>query len=450
MEYPNLCTFRRDFDQFLLIFMHKSMKKTLFLVGLALQACTILAQSNQPYSFTDQKRAAATPVKSQDQTGTCWAFSTASFLESEAQRLGKGEHNFSEMFVVRHIYRMKCENYVRRQGKAQFGEGGLAHDLLNAVKKYGIMPESNYPGRKDPSKPYNHGEFEKKLRAKCEEFAQKGQKGELAPDWTKEIDAMLDEEFGTVPLQFTYNNGLFTPISFRDFIGIQVNDYVTVTSFNHHPFWETFILEIPDNWANGTYYNMPLTDMMRCLNNALITGHSVEWDADVSNRGFSGNEGIAIVPATDWKNKDAAAQANTFKMREPEKTISQELRQELFDKQVTMDDHLMHITGLLQEKQGTSFYAVKNSWGEISPYKGYVNCSEAYMRLNTISFTLHKNALPEDVRSKLGLDKVETPKTETRSKLEKGRDLKTPVLKQVPAQKAPKQPTQKYDKSSDQ
>jgi bleomycin hydrolase len=423
------------------------MKKTLIVALLSLKGLLLFAQSAQPYAFTDQKRLAATAVKSQDQTGTCWAFSTASFLESEAQRLGKGSHDFSEMYVVRHIYRMKCENYVRRQGKAQFGEGGLAHDLLNAVKKYGIVPESDYPGRKDPSKPYNHTEIERKLREKCEEYAKKGQKGELPADWLKEIDALLDAEFGKVPLQFTYNGTLFSPISFRDFLGINADDYVSVTSFSHHPFWESFVLEIPDNWANGSFYNVPLSDMIRCLNNALLQGYSVEWDADVSNADFSAKEGIAIVPATPWKDKDAAAQANTFKAREAEKSVGQELRQELFDRQVTMDDHLMHITGLLQEKQGGTFYAVKNSWGEISPYKGYVNCSEPYMRLNTISFTIHKNALPEDVMGKIGVTAAAgtesvAPKQKGRVP-EKGRDLKTPVLRQVPAQMAPKQPEPK-------
>jgi bleomycin hydrolase len=380
------------------------MKKTALSMAAALFALGLAAQTAQPYEFKEFKNLPATPVKSQDQTGTCWAFSSASFLESEAIRLKKGEHNLSEMFVVRHIYRQKCDNYVRRQGRAQFGEGGLAHDLLNAVKAFGIVTEASYPGRKDPKKPYNHSQLEKNLKKKCDELVQQGQKGELAENWLSEIDRMLDEEFGPVPSKFTVDGLVFTPLTYRDFLGLKPDDYVTITSFAHHPFWEKFVLEIPDNWANGQFYNLPLSDLMRCANYSIQQGYTLEWDADVSNEGFSAKNGLAIVPATAWKDKDAAAQSNTFKYWEPQQTVTQESRQKLFDRQITMDDHLMHVTGILDETHTGVYYVVKNSWGEISDRKGYVYCSEAYVRQNTISFTVHKDALPVDIRRRLGLE----------------------------------------------
>jgi len=418
---------------------------------LGLFPLTVFAQTD-PYEFKEYKRNTATSVKSQDQTGTCWAFSTVSFLESEAMRLGKKDVDFSEMYVVRHVYRQQCENYVRRQGHAQFGEGGLAHDALNAVAQYGIMPESMYPGRKDPTAPLNHSKLEKTLKKLCDDFVKSGKEGKLSADWLKQIDQVLDEEFGKVPIKFDYSNVVFTPSSYRDYLNFKTDDYVTVTSFTHHPFWTKFILEIPDNWANGEMYNMPISDLMRCAKNAIEQGYTVEWDADVSNEGFSAKNGLAIVPSTPWKDKDGVAQASTFKLWEPETKITQELRQELFDRQVTTDDHLMHLVGLLDEKHSGLYYVVKNSWGEISDNKGYVYCSEAYMRQNTISFSVHKDAIPEDIRRRLGLSPgdVTIEKNEGGGKNPRSSDMEarpapgtpatklTPIQKKVtPAQKAP-------------
>ncbi|GAB4490043.1 MAG: C1 family peptidase [Saprospiraceae bacterium] len=379
------------------------MQKIALSILFAVFVTALFAQKTETYQFKDIKRLAATPVKDQQKTGTCWAFSCASFLESEALRMGKGEVNLSEMFVVRHIYRQKCENYVRRQGTAQLGEGGLAHDLLNAVKQYGIVPESVYPGRQDPNKPFDHSQLEKNLKAMCQEFVTQGKAGKLSEKWLSQVDSVLDIEFGKVPLQFEVGSTMFTPISYRDFLGIQPDNYVHISSFTHHPFYEKFILEVPDNWANGQFYNLPLSEMMRSLNHALQQNYSVEWDADVSNMGFSAPNGIAIVPEKDWKDRSVAERQNAFKVWEAEKNVTQEYRQQLFDKQVTTDDHLMHIVGMLDEAHGGDFYVVKNSWGEISDLKGYVNVSESYMRLNTISFTLHKNALPADVQRRLGI-----------------------------------------------
>lgn len=385
------------------------MKKGSLSILFVLFLTSLFAQQQDAYNFNKPYQLACTPVKSQDQTGTCWSFSTASFLESEALRMGRGQHDLSEMFVVRHIYRQKCENYVRRQGHAQFGEGGLAHDLLNAVKRDGIVPESVYPGRKDAGKPYNHQKLVKSLETACKEFVKQAGEGKLSEKWISKVDSLLDAEFGVVPTQFTYNNTMFTPISFREFLGIDPDDYVSLTSFTHHPFYESFILEVPDNFANGSFYNLPLGELMRTLNYSIQQGYSVEWDADVSNNGFSAQNGLAIVPERDWKDKDVAAQNSTFKLWEKEKNVSQEYRQQLFDRQITTDDHLMHIVGVLNEGHGGNYFVVKNSWGEISDLKGYVYVSDPYMRQNTISFTVHKYALPKDIRERLDIEPEGNP-----------------------------------------
>ncbi len=379
------------------------MYKLMFSLLLTVFATALFAQKQEPYEFKEIKRLAATPVKSQDQTGTCWAFSSASFLESEALRLGKGETNLSEMFVVRHIYRQKCENYVRRQGTAQFGEGGLAHDLLNAVKTFGIMPESEYPGRKDTGTPYNHKQLEKGLKTRCDEMVTLGKAGKLPVNWLAGIDSLLDVEFGVVPQTFTVDGTVFTPVSYRDYLGLRPDDYVTITSFTHHPFYTSFILEVPDNWSNGSFYNVPINELMRCLNYSLERGFTVEWDADVSNMGFSPGNGIAIVPEKDWKDRSVSERQTAFKIWEPEIPVTQEYRQQLFDTQVTTDDHLMHIVGMLDEAHSGAYYVVKNSWGDNNDAKGFVNVSENYMRANTISFTVHKSALPVDLIRKLSI-----------------------------------------------
>ncbi|MCB0532259.1 MAG: aminopeptidase [Lewinellaceae bacterium] len=380
------------------------MKKIMISLLIAVVAWTAAAQDPEPFDFKEYITLPTTPVKSQDRTGTCWSFSTTSFLESELLRMGKGAHDLSEMFTVRNIYHQKCENYVRRLGAAQLSEGGLAHDNLNAVRQYGVVPESVYPGRKDPSKPFNHTRLIETLQAMCNEFVAQAKKGKLPEDWLNQIDAVLDNELGPVPVTFTYKNIQFTPTSFRDYLGLRPDDYVSITSFSHHPFWSSFVLEVPDNFSNGQFFNMPLSDLIRCLNYSLQQGYTVEWDADVSNPGFSArNNGLALVPETDWSNKTKEQMANTFTYWEPEKAVGQQYRQEMFDRMETQDDHLMHIAGIVNETNGGIYYRVKNSYGEASGRQGFVLVSEAYMRLNTLSLTLHKNALPKDISQRMGL-----------------------------------------------
>jgi len=404
------------------------MKKSSFLLPILFFALYLNGQ--EPYQFTEIKMQVATPVKSQDRTGTCWAFSTASFLESEAKRLGKGEHDLSEMYVVRHVYRDKCEHYVRRQGTANLTEGGLAHDLLRAVARYGLVPESVYPGKKDPSRPHDHTAIASKLKTRCNELVSLGKKGALPPNWLMQIDTILDAEFGKLPARFKYAGTEYTPPGFRDYLNIKPADYVNLTSFTHHPFFADFVLEVPDNFYNESFYNIPLDDLMRTLQNAIQMGYTVEWDGDVSNEGFSTEKGIAIVPQKAWADKAARDQQNTFILTENEQAVSQAYRQELFDRQITQDDHLMHITGMLDEANSGLFYAVKNSWGDKNERKGYIYASEAYLRLNTISITVHKDALSQDLRKQMGA----------------GTTPNTPVKLSVPNQPTPLAPEGKFKK----
>ncbi len=333
----------------------------------------------------------------------CWAYSAASLIESELLRLGKSAADVSEIYIVRCIYREKALNYIRRQGKANFSQGGLAQDAFHAAKKYGLLPQEAYPGKQGYA--YDHRKIERELKSLCDSILSSTTSGRLPTDWIQLFDNRLNDFFGVVPETFTYQEQVHTPESFKALLGVRPEDYITITAFSHHPAYQGFVLEIPDNWANNIHYNLPLNDLMRATNYALQGGYTLAWDADVSNIGFSEKHGLAIVPAIDWEKKNDAQKNYTFKSREPQKFVTPEMRQDLFDLQETQDDHLMQIVGLAEEETTKDiYYKVKNSWGEVGKLKGFLFASEAYLRLNTIGLTLHKNALPADLRKRLGLE----------------------------------------------
>ncbi len=345
------------------------------------------------YDIKITKQVGCTPIKSQDNTGTCWSFSTASFIESEVLRKNKGEHDLSEMFVVRQIYVEKALNYVRRQGKAQFSQGSLSHDVTNIIKKFGIVPEAVFSGKLSANDKHDHSEMERILKA-IVDAAIKGKK--LSQNWLKAYEAVLDVYLGKVPKNFEYKGRNYTPKTFAaDFLGINPSDYVEITSYEHHPFYETCILEIPDNFSNGIYYNVPIKDLETITDNAIQQGYSVAWDCDVSEKGFSSQEGLAILP------KEITDEKAIFKTPQKEQKVSQRDRQLTFDSYATTDDHLMHITGIAKDKNGTKYYLVKNSWGERGPLKGYLYASEAYFQLKTIAIMVHKKAIPKNIAQKL-------------------------------------------------
>ncbi|MDX1462680.1 MAG: C1 family peptidase [Marinirhabdus sp.] len=360
---------------------------------------TLAVSAQEPYQFNTQIDLEATPVISQGRTGTCWSFSSTSFLESEIIRLTGKKVDLSEMYTVRNTYPKKLENYVMRQGKAQFSEGGLAHDVLNSVEEFGLVPNAAYSGLGQQEATHNHAELVAVLNAMADTYVDNpGRK--LSKKWRPATEAVLDIYLGENVDKFTYEGKLYTPQSFRQAMKIVPEDYVSITSFTHAPFYESFILNIPDNWSYGSFYNVPLDEFMNTINNALTKGFTVELDCDVSERTFSSKDGVAVIPR-DEENNIKALQGVY-----PELKISQSYRQDEFENFTTTDDHLMHITGMLKDQNGTTYYKVKNSWGtdeNRNANGGYVYFSESYMRLKAISITVHKDAVPSTTANNLKL-----------------------------------------------
>ena len=350
---------------------------------------------NDTISFEKVVQWDANPVESQGKTGTCWSFSTTSFLESELIRMNKGSHHLSEILVARQVYVRKAENFVGRQGKAQFGEGSLGHDLLNAINKYGIAPAEVFNGLQLNSDQHDHAELVNILEAFLKAVVQqKG--GKLTPVWKEAYNSLLDVYLGRYPANFSYNGKEYTPKSFAQELGIVKANYVTICSYTHQPFYTNFVLDIPDNWDNGTFHNVPLEELISITKKALTDGYTIEWDADVSNKGFSSKKGMAITFLEDEKPD--------FISGSGEMDVTQKIRQEYFDNHTVTDDHLMHIVGLAKGSDGKAYFIVKNSWGDekgIDGFKGHILVSESYFKMNTISILLHKDAVAKPIQQKL-------------------------------------------------
>ncbi|HEY5510764.1 MAG TPA: C1 family peptidase [Prolixibacteraceae bacterium] len=370
------------------------------------------------YKFTLIKELPHTPVKDQYRTSTCWSFAGASFIESELLRIGKPEVDLSEMFLVNHCYRDKADRYVRMQGNTNFGEGGLLHDILYIMKNYGLVPESTYPGLNYGEKKHIHGEVSGLLKNMVTSVVQnRGRK--ITPAWRDAFQKSADAYFGDLPETFKYEGKKYTPKSFlSDFAsGINPDDYVEITSFSHHPFYEQFILEVPDNWLWEKVYNVPIGDLRQIIDNSLNNGYTVGWASDTSEKGFSTSQkGIAVVPEVNKENmtnaeirkweklSETEKDKELYKFNKPgkEKVITQELRQAAFDSQETTDDHAMHIIGLAKDQNGTPYYKVKNSWGPYNSFDGYFYASVPYIQFKTTAIMVNKNAVPQDIRKKLG------------------------------------------------
>ena len=373
------------------------MKKFFLLPVAMIIASVSMAQPVVPMAgFTIQKAIAATPVKNQAMTGTCWCFSSTSMIESQCLKKNLGELDLSEMFTVRNIYLEKARNYVLRQGHAQFGEGGLGHDLIRAIATYGAEPESVYSGLKPGNKMHNHGKMVGDLQKYLDSILKVIP---LPENWIAGYQKILDEGIGMPPESFDYKGKNYTPKSFgSEVLKFNSNDYVNITSFTHHPYYTPFILEVPDNFSNGSYYNLPLNEMIQLVENALKGGYSVLWDADVSNEGFMQSRGVAILPDPKAKITDKAM-VNAGNATEAKWDATK--RQQLFENLTTQDDHLMHITGIEKSSSGKTYFLVKNSWGDIGPDHGYINVSEAYFAINTISLVVPKEALSKGLLEKL-------------------------------------------------
>jgi bleomycin hydrolase len=373
------------------------MKKTLSFFGILFISALTIAQ--EAYKFTPEIDLETTPVISQGRTGTCWSFSSTSFLESEIIRLTGKEIDLSEMYTVRNTYPKKAENFVMRQGKAQFSEGGLAHDVMNSVKYYGLVPNEAYSGLFANEDSHNHAEMVAVLESMLKTYVDNPGRN-LSKNWKKAIDAVLDVYLGKTVNTFMYEGKQYNPQTFMQLTKIDADNYITITSFTQSPFYSEFILNIPDNWSNGTMYNVPLQEMINTIDNAISKGFTVELDCDVSERTFSSKDGVAVVP------KDSENNIKALQGVYPEMNVTQEYRQDEFENYDTTDDHLMHITGSLRDQNGTKYYKVKNSWGTDETRNangGYVYFSEAYMKLKAISIMVHKDAVPKNTANKLNL-----------------------------------------------
>lgn len=372
--------------------------------------------SAEGYEFTLTKEIPHTSVKDQYRSGTCWSFSGLSFLESELMRMGKGEHDLSDMFVVRTAYSDKAIQYVRMQGKNNFGGGGAFHDVTNSWKKYGVIPESVYNGLVISEEKHIHGEMDEVFGAYVKAVVT-NQNKKLTPVWHKGFEGLLDAYLGEVPEKFTYQGKEYTPQSFAKSLELNPDDYIEITSFTHHPFYSKFVLELPDNWAFGQVYNVPLDEMMEVIDYALENNYTVAWASDVSEKGFAYRKGVAVVPAMSAENlsgsellkwqemSKAEKEAQMYKLEKPgqEKVITQEVRQLAFDNYETTDDHGMHFVGLAKDQNGNKYYYVKNSWADSNDYKGYFYASVPFVQYKTTSIMIHKNAVPKKIAKKLGL-----------------------------------------------
>ena len=360
-------------------------------------------KKNGGYTFKISKIIEATPVKNQNKSGTCWVFSTNSFIESEIMRMGHGKVDLSEMYVVRNMYIQKAEQYIRYQGHTNFGSGGEPHDVINAVREYGLIPFSVYSGMPAGQVKPEHNEIDAVLKAMLDAML-KLPDGKLNPNWKAAFIGALDGYFGTPPANFTYQGKNYTPQSFAQAMGVNPDDYVELTSFTHHPFYSSFILEIPDNWSHQLVYNMPLQDLKRVVDNALDNNYSVGWAMDDSERGFSFKNGLAIVPEKNFEDMSQAERDSMFMQPSAEKEITQANRQEAFDNLSTTDDHGMQIVGYANDQTGKPYYYIKNSWGtERNDLNGYLYCSVPYFLYKTTAIMVNKHALPKEIASKLGI-----------------------------------------------
>ena len=302
--------------------------------------------AKKPLEFTPVSILKTTPVKNQARTGTCWDFATTSFVETELLRTGKGVYDLSEMYVVRYAYEDKADWYVREHGMANFGPGGQAHDVMDQIKKHGMVPENFYKGIQYGRESHNHSELQAVLGNFLDGVLKARQ---MTPVWKAAFSSIIETYLGKVPESFSINGKEMTPMEFTKYLNFNPDDYIELTSYTHHPFYQKFILEVPDNWANEEYYNVPEDDLMAVINQALQNGFSVAWDGDVSDKGFSHKKGLAILPVKDWADMDTEEQDSVFTHPVEGRKIMQTDRQKSFDNFKTTDDHLMHITGMVKE-----------------------------------------------------------------------------------------------------
>ncbi len=402
------------------------MRRILFFICALLLTFGALAQNKAKdqkeediYKFTDTKELPTTSVKNQNRTSTCWCFSTLTFLESELLRMGKGDYDLSEMFIVRKNFEIKGDKYVRMHGETAFSPGALAGNVIKIIQEYGIVPEEIYEGKNYGDTAHIHTELDGVTGAYIKAVTTNRSR-KLTTAWKDGFNGILDAYLGKMPEKFTYKGVEYTPTNFANTLGLNLDDYIDITSFTHHPFYTEIVLEVPDNYFWNKSYNVPLDDMMRIIDSSLEQGYTVAWGSDVSEKGFQYRKGFAVVPEKDedldqtgsdrarWEA--ASGNKNDKKKEEPkptpvkEKTITQEMRQVAFDNYETQDDHGMLIMGTAKDQNNSRYYKVKNSWGTTnSRYDGYFYVSIPYVQYKTTSIMVNKKAIPADIAAKLGL-----------------------------------------------
>lgn len=367
------------------------------------------------YQFTTVKENPITSIKNQGSTGTCWAFSGIGFLESELIRMNKGELDLSEMYVAHFNYEDKAKKYVRMNGTLNFSQGGSFADVIETINQYGVVPNDEMTGLNYGESGHKHGEMEDGLLGYLKGIMQNSNK-KLSTAWFSGFDGILNSYLGKRPENFNYKGKSYTPQSFAKELGLNSDNYISITSFTHHPFYTFFPLEVPDNWRWSSSYNVPMDKMIDIIDNAINNGYTVAWATDVSEVGFT-RDGIGVVPDQEdveivgsdqahWlglsladKNKTVREKISAGPVKEL--TITQEMRQEAFDNYETTDDHGMQIFGIAKDKNGNKYYIIKNSWGDAGKYKGIWYISEAFVKYKTTSFIVNKASLPKDIANRL-------------------------------------------------
>ena len=372
-------------------------------------------EEEKGYVFTEDINVPHTGVRNQYRSGTCWSFSGLSFVEAEVLRETGNEYDFSEMFCVYHTYSDKAEKYVRLAGNLNFGAGAEFTDVFRVIEEYGLVPEEAYAGLEYGEEMHTHGEMDILLKSYVDAII-KNKNRKLTPVWHDGFDKLLDTYLGELPEDFSFDGKDYTPASFRDALGVDIDNYIEFTSYSHHPFYEGFAVAIPDNWLWAEWMNIPMEEMMDIIDNALENGYTVAWGADVSDKGFSWKKGVAVIPDLEKGNLEGTEKEKWEALTEKEKkkaaysfdgpakelNITQEMRQENYDNYKVTDDHGMLIVGTATDQEGNKYYKIKNSWGTDGHInEGYFYASKAYVELQTIGIAVNKEIVPKSIMKKL-------------------------------------------------
>ena len=400
------------------------MKKWMMLTALALMVTATQAEEKKDSVnkvkpvFTVVKENKITSIKDQNKSGTCWAYSTLSFFESEILKKSGKTYDLSEMFVAGKTYMDRAVKAVRMHGDVSFSQGGSGYDVQYCWEHYGIVPENAMPesGKMTGDSLANFGEFFRVMTPYVEALA-KSDQPKLSPAWRNGLQGIIDAYLGKAPRTFTYEGKSYTPKTFAASLGLNMNDYISFTSYTHHPFWTEFAVEVQDNWRWPMSWNVPIDDLCKIIDYAIMNGYTVMWGGDVTEDGFT-RKGLGIaydvkkarsMSGTDadrWfklSKNEKKSKLDSLGINAPEIVPTQEMRQEAFDNWETTDDHGMHIYGIAKDQNGKEYYMVKNSWGKYGDYQGTWYMTKAFVAYKTMDFIVNKNAVPKDIRKKIGL-----------------------------------------------